>query len=119
LAKQILIVDDSRFMRKILRSILENAGYEIVGEAGSGREALELYPLLIPDLVTLNITMPDMDGSTALTALCSTYPTAKVIMISAMGQPGIILDSITAGAKDFVVKPFTTEKVISTVMKVL
>ena len=119
MAKRILIVDDSLFMRKILRSILENAGYEIVGEAGNGREALEVYPRLMPDLVTLDMTMPYMDGLTAVKALCSTYPSAKVIMVSAMGQDGIVLESITAGAKDFVVKPFDAEKIISAVRKVL
>lgn len=119
MAKRILIVDDSRFMRKMIRSILERDGYEIVGEAENGLEALESYQSLRPDLVTLDITMPEMSGLSALKALCSTHPTAKVVMVSAMGQKDIIIDSIMAGAKDFIVKPFDSKKVIETVRNVL
>ena len=119
MAKQILIVDDAIFMRKILRSILEKAGYEIVGEADNGLRALELYPKLMPDLITLDITMPEMDGLETAKNLCSTYPSVKIIMVSAMGQKDMVIGAMVAGAKDFIVKPFEAEKVIQTVRKVI
>lgn len=119
MAKRILIVDDALFMRKMIRSILEKAGYEVVGEAGSGIEALEEYTRLKPDLVTLDITMPEMDGLETVKVLCLTYPNAKVLMVSAMGQREMVIGAITAGAKDFVVKPFDEEKVIQAVRKLI
>lgn len=119
MAKRILIVDDAMFMRKTLRAILEQAGYEVVGEAANGAELLKIYPALRPDLVTLDITMPEMDGLSAIKALCLAYPDARVIMVSAMGQKEMVLGAIRSGAKDFLVKPFEAERVQETVRKVV
>lgn len=110
--KRVLIVDDSSFMRMIIKSILEPHGYEIVGEASDGTEALEKYKSLKPDLVTMDITMPTMDGISSLIAIKEFDPDALVIMISAMGQQLLVIESIQAGAKDFIVKPFNEDNVL-------
>ena len=110
----ILIVDDSKFMRKILSSILSEEGHTIVGEAENGREATELYKRLKPDLVTLDIIMPDVEGTNALSALKEIVkedPEAMVMVVSAMGQETVVEEYIQAGAKDFIVKPFQTTKI--------
>jgi two-component system chemotaxis response regulator CheY len=105
----ILIVDDSKFMRKLLSDILSEEGHQIVGEAENAKEATELYKILKPDLVTLDIIMPEVEGLNAISALKEMIhvdPQAKVVMVSAMGQRGVVEECIQAGAKGFIVKPF-------------
>ena len=112
-----LIVDDAVFMRTILRANLTQAGHEIVAEASNGVEAVEAFKQTHPDIVTLDITMPQMDGLEALKQIMSIDPTAKVIMVSAMGQQVMVIDAIKSGAKDFIVKPFQAERVLEVVNK--
>ncbi len=119
MGKKILIVDDAAFMRMMLKNILAQNGYEIAGEASNGLEAINLYKELKPDLVTMDITMPEMDGITAVREIKKIDPEAKIIMCSAMGQQAMVIESIQAGAKDFVVKPFQPDRVLEAVKKVL
>lgn len=116
---KILIVDDAVFMRMKLKDILTKNGYEVVGEAQNGQEAFEKYQATNPDVVTMDITMPDVDGLEALKMIRAYDPNAKVIMCSAMGQQGMVMDAIKSGAKDFIVKPFDTDRVINAITKVL
>jgi two-component system chemotaxis response regulator CheY len=116
---RILIVDDAKFMRITLTSILKKADHEIVGEAENGREAVELYRQLRPDLVTMDITMPEMSGLDAVKEIKKDFNDAKIIMCSAMGQQKMVVDAIEAGAKDFIVKPFDGSQVIDSVSRVL
>ena len=110
--KTILIVDDAAFMRSTLKYILKGTEYEVIGEANNGEEGIEEYKKLSPDIVTMDITMPVMDGIEAVKRILAIDETANIIMISAMGQQSYILKSINAGAKNFIVKPFDKEKVI-------
>lgn len=119
MCKKILIVDDASFMRMMIKEILTDHGFEVVGEAQDGQIAIEKYKELRPDLVTLDITMPEMDGVTALKEIKKIDPEAKVIMCSAMGQQAMVIDAIQAGAKDFIVKPFQADRVIEVVKKTL
>ncbi|SFU75281.1 response regulator [Alicyclobacillus macrosporangiidus] len=119
MANRILVVDDAAFMRMMIKDILTKNGYEVVGEASDGAQAVEKYQELQPDLVTLDITMPEMDGIEALKRIRAADPNARVIMCSAMGQQAMVIDAIQAGAKDFVVKPFQADRVIAAVKKVL
>ena len=119
MGKQILICDDAAFMRMMLKDILVKEGYEVVGEAVNGADGVEKYNSLKPDLVTMDITMPDMDGITALKNIKQCDPSAKVIMCSAMGQQAMVVESIQAGARDFIVKPFREEKVIESVHNII
>lgn len=105
--KKILIVDDATFMRTLIRSILEKNGYEVVAEASNGLEAIVKYKQLKPDIVTMDITMPEMSGIEALKQIIKIDSTAKVIMLSAMGQEVMVKEAIISGAKSFIVKPFT------------
>lgn len=109
--KRIMIVDDSLFMRMILKNVIEELGYEMAAEAGNGLEALTLYEEVHPDLVTMDITMPEMDGITALRELKSSHPDAKIMMVSAMGQQALLIQAVTMGACDFIVKPFNKDRV--------
>lgn len=117
--KKILIVDDAVFMRKMLAQICTANGYEICGEAENGAQAVKKYKELKPDLTTLDITMPDINGIEALKQIISYDPQAKCIMCSAMGQKAMVVDSIKAGAKDFIVKPFQESTVIDTINRTL
>jgi two-component system chemotaxis response regulator CheY len=119
LGKRILIVDDAAFMRMMLKDILTKNGYVVVGEAENGIAAINKYKELRPDLVTMDITMPEMDGITALREIRKFDADAKVIMCSAMGQQAMVIDSIQAGAKDFIVKPFQPERVLEAVAKAI
>ncbi len=119
MSKRILIVDDAIFMRMKLKDILEKGGFEIVGEAQNGMEAIEKYKAERPDLVTMDITMPEMDGVTALKGIMAVDPNAKVIMCSAMGQQSMVMEAIQSGALDFIVKPFDNERVLKSLNKVL
>jgi two-component system chemotaxis response regulator CheY len=116
---KVMIVDDAGFMRNILKNIVTEAGFEVVCEAKDGLQAVNLYPQYHPDLVTMDITMPEMDGLEAVMTILKVYPDAKFIMCSAMGQQNMVLDSIRAGAKDFIVKPFDKERVIESMLSVL
>lgn len=119
MANRILIVDDAAFMRMMIRDILTKNGYEVVGEAQDGAQAIEKYKDLNPDLITMDITMPEMDGITALKEIRKLDTNAKVIMCSAMGQQAMVIDAIQAGAKDFIVKPFQADRVIEAIKKTL
>lgn len=116
---RILAVDDAAFMRKMIKDILTKGGHEIVGEAEDGKQCLVEYEKSKPDLVTLDITMPELDGLNALIALKKLDPEAKVVIVSAMGQQDIVVQAIKAGAKDFIVKPFQPERVQEAVNKAL
>ncbi|SIQ95339.1 two-component system, chemotaxis family, response regulator CheY [Paenibacillus macquariensis] len=116
---KILIVDDTKFMREVLRDIFVSNGYEVVAEAGDGEEAVHLFKIHKPNLVTMDITMPEMNGISALIEIKKIDPDAIVIMCSAMAQKGLVLDAIMAGAKDFIVKPFNKDRVIETINNVL
>jgi two-component system, chemotaxis family, chemotaxis protein CheY len=116
---RILIVDDAKFMRMTLSAILSKANHEIVGEAESGKEAVELYKVLKPELVTMDITMPEMNGLEALREIKSEFPDANVMMCSAMGQQKMVVEAIEAGAKDFIVKPFDENRVVEAVNRLL
>ncbi|HYE11739.1 MAG TPA: response regulator [Patescibacteria group bacterium] len=117
--KRVLIVDDAAFMRMAIRTMLEKDGCEIVGEAENGLQAIKKYKECSPDVVTMDITMPEMDGLAALEAIIQYDPCAKVIMLSAMGQEVMVRDAIIRGAKTFVVKPFKEDHIIKTINKVL
>ncbi|MCM3128724.1 MULTISPECIES: response regulator [unclassified Paenibacillus] len=119
MANRILIVDDAAFMRMMIRDILTKNGFEVVGEAQDGAQAIEKYKELRPDLITMDITMPEMDGIAALKEIKKIDPNAKVIMCSAMGQQAMVIDAIQAGAKDFIVKPFQSDRVIEAINKTL
>lgn len=118
----ILVVDDSKFMRRMLSDILTQEGHQIVGEAENAVEATSLYKKLRPDLVTLDIIMPEVEGTNAMSALKSMLeadPRAKVVMVSAMGQEEVVQECIEIGAKDFIVKPFRPPKVAEAVKAIL
>ncbi|HSU80247.1 MAG TPA: response regulator [Candidatus Angelobacter sp.] len=119
MGNRILVVDDAAFMRMMIKDILVKNGFEVVAEASDGQEALEKYREHRPDLVTMDITMPEMDGITSLKKIKEIDPQAKVIMCSAMGQQAMVIDAIQAGAKDFLVKPFQNERVIEAIKKTL
>lgn len=119
MAKNILVTDDAAFMRLMLKDILIKNGYNVIGEAQNGIEAVDKYKELKPDLVTLDITMPEMDGLTALKHLRETDPNAKVIMCSAMGQQAMVIEAIQNGAKDFIVKPFQPDRVVEAIKKII
>ncbi len=119
MAKNILICDDAAFMRMMIKDILTKNGYNVVGEAENGAKGVEKYNELKPDLVLMDITMPEMDGIAALKAIKANDPAASVIMCSAMGQQAMVIESIQSGAKDFIVKPFQADRVIEAVKKVV
>lgn len=116
---RVLVVDDAAFMRMMLTNMLTKGGHEVVGQAENGKQALEMYSSLLPDLVTLDITMPEMDGLEALKLIMEKDPNAKIVMCSAMGQQAMVLDAVKSGAKDFIVKPFEDSKILETVAKVV
>ena len=119
MGNRILIVDDAAFMRMMIKDILTKNGFEVVGEASDGAQAVDKYKELKPDLVTMDITMPEMDGIAALKVIQEFDPNAKVVMCSAMGQQAMVIDAIQAGAKDFIVKPFQADRVIEAIKKTL
>lgn len=116
---RILIVDDSRTTRRILKQILENMGHEVVGEAGNGEEGIALYKELRPDLTTMDITMPIVDGIEALRQIREHDPQAKVLMVSAAGQKHKVLEAMKCGAAEFLLKPFEEEDIIERISSVL
>ncbi len=116
---KILVVDDAVFMRNMIREILESEGFEVVGEASNGIEAVEMYKNLKPDLTTMDIVMPSKNGLEALREIRQMDPSAKVIMVSALGQESLVMEALEAGALDFITKPFKKDKVISVIKKIL
>lgn len=116
---RILIVDDAKFMRITLSNILKKANHEVVGEGENGVDAVRLYRELDPDIVTMDITMPEMSGLEAVKEIKKEFPNAKVIMCSAMGQQKMVVEAIEAGAKDFIVKPFDENRVLEAINRVL
>lgn len=114
-----MIVDDAAFVRLSIRTILENNGFEVITEAANGKEAIEKYNELKPDLVTMDISMPIMNGIEAVEQICKNDKNAKVVMVSALGQEAIVREAIILGAKTFVVKPYKEEKIIETLKKIL
>lgn len=115
----ILIVDDAAFMRMMIKDILVKNGYTVVGEAENGAKAVEKFKELEPDLVIMDITMPEMDGIQAVKQIKQISSEAKIIMCSAMGQQAMVIESIQAGARDFIVKPFQADRVLEAVKKVV
>jgi two-component system chemotaxis response regulator CheY len=115
----VLIADDAAFMRMMIKNILSEAGYEIAGEAENGAVAVAKYKELKPDLTTMDITMPEMDGIAALKEIRTLDPEARVVMCSAMGQQAMVIESIQAGARDFIVKPFQADRVLEAISKAL
>ena len=116
---RILIVDDANFMRMIVKDTLAPKGFEICGEAANGNEAVEKYRALRPDLVTMDITMREKDGLEAAREIMTNDPQARIIMVTALGQEKMLMDCLSIGVKDFVVKPFQPERMISAVQKAL
>jgi two-component system chemotaxis response regulator CheY len=116
---RVLVVDDAVFMRKMVSDALAGGGHEVVGEAANGQEAVERYQELQPEVTTLDITMPELDGISALKAILDLDPGARVVMCSALGQESKVLEAVKAGARDFVVKPFQPERVLEAVGKAL
>lgn len=117
--KRVMIVDDAMFMRKTIKKMLEKNGFEVVAEAKSGKEAIDIYKKIRPEIVTMDITMPEIDGIEALKLIREYDENAKVIMVSAIGQEFLVKESIVSGACGFVVKPFTEEFLISSINTVL
>lgn len=116
---KILVVDDTMFMRVLIRNAMEKGGHKVVGEAANGREAVEMYSKLLPDVVTLDLTMPVMDGLAALRVIRALDRHARVIVCSAMGQQELIVEALQAGACEFVVKPFPEAQLVQTVSRVM
>ena len=116
---RVLVVDDAIFMRKMISDILEGNGMEVVGEADTGALAVEKYKELKPDLVTMDIIMPEMNGIDAVRQIMSNDSQARIVMCSALGQQALVQDALTAGAKDFLIKPFNPSRVIEVISKIL
>ena len=114
---KVLIVDDAAFMRMMIKNILSKSGYDIVGEAENGVQAVAKFKELKPELVTMDITMPEMDGISAVKEIKKLDPAAKIIMCSAMGQQAMVIESIQSGARDFIVKPFQPDRVLEAIRK--
>ncbi|NLU36688.1 MAG: response regulator [Clostridiales bacterium] len=119
MSKRVLVVDDAAFMRMMIRDILEKNGFEVAGEASNGLEAVKAYQEVKPDIVTMDITMPEMSGIEAVKAIKKIDPDAKIIMCSAMGQQAMVMEAIQAGAQDFIVKPFQSDRVLDALNKAL
>ena len=115
--KKVLIVDDSSYMRRVVRNIVTKNGYEVVGEAPNGKVGVEKYKELRPDIVTMDVVMDEMDGLQALTQIISEDPNANVIMVSSMGQDVVVRDAIIVGAKNFLLKPFDEKQVMDAIKK--
>lgn len=116
---KILIVDDAAFMRMMIKDVISKNGYEVAGEAVNGMDAVDKYKELKPDLVLMDITMPEMDGLQALKKIREGDPEAKIIMCSAMGQQAMVIEAIQSGAIDFIVKPFQPERILEAVKKAI
>ena len=119
MANGILIVDDAAFMRMMIKDVLSKNGFEICGEAENGSKAIEKFKEVSPDLVIMDITMPEVDGIQAVKEIKKINSAAKIIMCSAMGQQAMVIDAIQAGAKDFIVKPFQADRVVEAIQKAI
>lgn len=119
MGKGVLIVDDAAFMRMMIKDVLTKNDYEVLGEAENGKVAVEKYKELSPDLVIMDITMPEVNGIEAVKTIKDNDPEARIVMCSAMGQQAMVIEAIQAGAKDFIVKPFQADRVIEAVKKAL
>jgi two-component system chemotaxis response regulator CheY len=119
MGKTVLVCDDAIFMRAMIGDILRQAGFDVIGEAETGVQAVEKYRELKPDLVTMHIVMPDMGGIDAVRAIIAEFPDAQILMCSAMGQQALVVEAVQAGARDFVVKPFQPSRVLEAVQRVL
>ncbi|MCT4584013.1 MAG: response regulator [Peptostreptococcaceae bacterium] len=119
MGKGILLVDDAAFMRMMIKDILSKNGYDILGEAENGAKAIEKYKEVSPDLVIMDITMPEVDGIQAVKEIRGIDPNAKIIMCSAMGQQSMVIEAIQSGAKDFIVKPFQADRILEAVKKII
>ena len=119
MGKRVMVVDDTKFMRMLLMNILKPAGFEVVGEAEDGVQAMEMYRKLKPDLVTMDIVMPNLTGLEALKGIRSEFPDARIIMCTALGQEAMVKEALTNGAKGYIVKPFKGPRVLEEVNKVL
>ena len=115
----ILIADDSLFIRSIMKDVIKETGHTVVGEAVNGREAVEKYKKLMPDLITMDIVMPELNGIEAVKLIMEEDPSANIVMVSALGQERMVKNAISAGAKDFIVKPFDREKAVSVFEKLI
>jgi two-component system chemotaxis response regulator CheY len=118
MALRIMVVDDALFMRNMLKDIFVRAGYDVVAEAENGEAALELYQETKPDLVTMDIVMPKKSGIEALQEIMASDPDACVVMVSALGQDSLVLESVESGAKDFIVKPFKEDNVLAIIKRI-
>lgn len=114
----VLVVDDAIFMRTTIKRMLEEHQFDIIGEAANGQEAVEMYRKLLPDVVTMDITMPGMTGIEAVKAIIAEYPDAKIVMVTALGQQKLIVDALESGAKDFITKPFNPEQMVQVLQNV-
>lgn len=119
MGKRVLVVDDSPFMRMLVKNVLVPQGFEIAGEAGDGAQAVEAYKTLKPDLVTMDLVMPNMDGLAALKAIRALDPAAHVLMVSGAGQHTMVAEAVKSGAGGFVVKPFQADKMLAAVQQAL
>jgi two-component system chemotaxis response regulator CheY len=119
MGKSVLVVDDAAFMRMMLKEILQKNGFDVLGEAENGAVSVAAYQKLKPDIVTMDITMPEMNGIDAVKAIKSLDDKAKIVMVSAMGQQAMVIEAIQAGASDFIVKPFQPERVVEALSKVV
>ena len=115
----VLVVDDVAFVRSTLVSILNENGYQVIGEAGNGADAIEQYSRLNPDLVTMDVVMPKMSGIEAARKIVKATPSARIVMISAMGQESLVMEAIHAGARDYLLKPFSSQEILRTLAHVL
>lgn len=116
---RVLIADDASFMRQMIREIIEPEGYEVVGEATNGIEAVEQFEELSPDLVTMDIVMPKRSGIDAVKGILAKHSDARIVMCSALGQETLVMEALQAGARDFIVKPFKPDNVLATLKKIL
>ena len=119
MSKRILVVDDAVVMRMMIKGILSKHGFDVVGEAQNGVEAVDKYRQLRPDLVTMDVVMPEMDGITAVKQIMAHDPAARIVMCTSMGQQALVVEAIQAGAKSFITKPFQPPKIVETINKVL
>lgn len=119
MASRVLVADDARFMRQLIRDIIEPEGFEVVGEAADGRAVVEEFMRLQPDVVTMDIVMPKRSGIDAVKEILAIDPGAKIVMVSALGQEALVMEALQAGAADYVVKPFKPDAVVATLRKVV